>query len=263
LAVYFGVQNQFRRFSLLVALGLVLLAAGCPKPAARASSAAWIPKQAPWPDNETSWYDVLRDSTLTGRTMVRIQAVAADSTTARRGTREYAVIATNTAISAGMTLMHDSIFALLTRDSLKSVSAFQVRNLPTRQDTVISRYQGNHVVLTTNGGRTASLDAPENTYDNSILLTVIRTLDLKPESRFSLSSVASFGPWTKPADLTVVGVDSITVPAGKFVCNHCALEIAGYTLDLWYEQPAPHRYVKFENKSGGSSAVLSSYESGR
>jgi hypothetical protein len=240
------------------AFGVLALFSGCSKPKAGPAVVSWIPKHADWPDGETSYYDVLRNDTVTGKTVFRIFE------TQLAGKPVYEIAGVNTALAEGITVLHDSIGAILTRDSLRSLSAFQVRNRMSGQDTIISRYEpavrAGKVILTSNGGRTQTLAAPDNTFDNSILMMAIRALDLKPGAHYLLTSVASFGPWTKPADVEVTGEETITVPAGEFACHKVTLQIAGYTLGLWYERREPHRYVRFENRGNNSVAVLTGYE---
>jgi hypothetical protein len=130
-----------------------------------------------------------------------------------------------------------------------------------RTDTVMSSYERGKVNLVTNGGRALKLDAPANTFDNSIIVMAIRSLDLKPGAKYSLNSLASFAPWVKPAEVEVLGLDTVVVPAGRFVSHKVALGITGYRLYLWYENDGAKRYVRFENPTNNSSAVLTRYES--
>jgi hypothetical protein len=245
------------RYAVGASLFLTFLA-GCPPRAKesgrKSAQVPWIPRRASWADGEVSSYDVLRNDTIDGKTVFRFrQAVDHNQPV-------WEITGVNTAFQNEFALLHDSISALLTRDSLKPVRTFQVRNLMARQDTVTTRYEKDRVIVVANAGKTDTLAAPNNTFDNSILLMVIRTLDLQPGAKFLLTSVAAFGPWTKPTDIEVQGEETVTVPAGQFVCCRVALQIAGYTLYLWYEKAAPHRYVRFENRTNGSTAVLTKYE---
>lgn len=192
----------------------------------------------------------MRNDTVTGHATFRV-----GSRELRTG-RACEIACVNRAVVGDMEVLHDSISALLTADSLIPISSFQIRKSFSRTDTVISRYDRGRVSLATNGGKKLALDAPPNTFDNSILVMAIRALDMKPGARYALNSLASFAPWVKPADVEVLGLDTTTVPAGKYVCHKVALEIAGHRLFLWYDTSAAKRYIRFENPAGNSSAVL-------
>jgi hypothetical protein len=219
----------------------------------RAPTAPWIPRHAPWPEQEVSYYDVLKNDTLAGRSTYQVRLTEFNRTPV------YEITGINSSVSGPASTIHDSAVALLTRDSLKSVRTFQTRNALVRQDTVISRYDKGAVTVTTKTGSRV-LPVSSNTFDNSILVIAVRAFDLKPGAKYLLTSLATFGPWTKPADLEVLGDDTVTVPAGNFFCRKVLLELAGWTMQLWYERDIPHRYVKFENKNNLSVAVLTRYE---
>jgi hypothetical protein len=217
---------------------------------------AWLPRHAPWPDNETSCYDVLRSDTIVGRAVIHVRREPEENRPA------YCIVSVNRNAEPGIgrLLLHDSIAAWLSADSLIPLRSYQVRNRLSQQDTVVSVYQPGRVSLTLAGRATRVLDAPSNTFDNSILVTAIRTLELVPGAHYALTSLAVFGPWTKPVDIDVEGEETVTVPAGTFPCYRLGLQIAGFKLHLWYEKNEPRRYVRFENASGSSVAVLTSYQ---
>lgn len=237
----------------LAAIIIALLVAGCPGRKTTAPETRWIPRQPPWPNYEVSHYAVLREQETTGVTTVSIRKLP------HQPKPRYELIVVNNALVEGIQLLHDSIATLLTADSLKPVNAFQVRALPAKQETVISRYERQQVIVSGNQGKTAILPITDNTFDNSILLTAIRSLPLSPGASYLLTSVASFGPWTKPADIVVLREDTVTVPAGRFICYLVGLQIAGHSLKLWYEKAPPHRYIRFEHPVAHSSAVLTKY----
>ena len=228
---------------------LSLLAISCPK---RQAGEPLIPRHAVWSDGEVSTYDVLKDDSVVGKSVYTIRLAET------LGKRVWEIIGVNSSEDAGL---HDSVAATLSFDELKSLNSFQVRNAIARLDTVVSSYSGNKVKVTARAGQTQSLSISANTFDNSILVMVIRSLDLKPDAHYLLTSVAGFGPWTKPADVQVLGEETVRVPAGEFACRKVALQIAGWTMNLWYERAAPHRYIKFENENNNSAAVLTKYTS--
>ena len=235
------------RFALAGLALLCLLSFSCRRPKA---NEPWISRHAPWSDGEVSTFDVIKDDSVVGRSVYTIRE------TEVRGRRAWEILGVNSSDDGGL---HDSVAATLSYDELKSLGSIQVRNMIARLDTVVSRYDRDKVIITARAGQSQSLPVSANTFDNSILVIVIRALDLKPDAHFLLTSVASFGPWTKPTDVQVLGEDTVTVPAGRFTCRKVALQLAGWTMNLWYERDAPHRYVKFENQNNNSTAVLTSY----
>jgi len=262
--LWLGSAIRVFRVPVFVALAVLLAGSGCPRP--KQSPQPWLTRHAHWPDGEVSRYDVLRADTVVGQAIIRVRHDR------EQGQPAYAVISVNSSVTPGRLegqvsnlplLLHDSIAAWLTADSLKPLRSFQIRNLLNRQDTVVSIYQAGKVTVTANGSFTGTLAAPENTFDNSILVMAIRSLELAPGAHYALTSLAAFGPWTKPADVDVEGEELVTVPAGTFACYKLNLEIAGYALNLWYEKAEPRRYVRFENRSNNSVAVLTGYETDR
>jgi hypothetical protein len=242
---------MLNRFALAGLALLCLFTFSCHRPKA---SEPWISRRAPWSDGEVSCFDVVKDDSVVGRSVYTIRA------TDVRGRRAWEILGVNSSADGGL---HDSVAATLSYDELRSLGSVQVRNMIARLDTVVSRYDRDKVTITARAGQSQALPISANTFDNSILVIVLRALDLKPDAHFLLTSVASFGPWTKPADVQVLGEDTVTVPAGRFACRKVALQLAGWTMNLWYEGAAPHRYVKFENRNNNSTAVLTSYKAAR
>jgi hypothetical protein len=238
---------------LLVACCLLLWVA-CPK---RPKPEAWIPRHANWQDGEVSTYNVMKGDTVAGQSVFTIRsAIGQARGPAPTGNRVWEITGVNSSSAQGL---HDSVTATLSFDDLKSLGSFQIRSVASRLDTVISRYASGTVQIRASGGQAQTLVVPVNAFDNSILVAAIRSLDLKPGAHYLLTSVASFGPWTKPADVQVLADDTVNVPAGRFACRKVSLEIAGWPMHLWYEREAPYRYVKFENTVNNSSAVLTDY----
>jgi hypothetical protein len=232
---------------LLVVAGCLPLWVACPK---RPKPEAEIPRHANWQDPEVSTYDVLRGDSVIGNSVFTIRS------TDLAGKRVWEITGVNSSSAQGL---HDSVCATLSFDDLKSLGSFQVRNAGSRLDTVVSRYAPGTVQIKASAGQTQTLVVPANAFDNSILIAAIRSLDLKPGAHYLLTSVASFAPSTKPADVQVLADDTVSVPAGKFACRKVSLEIAGWPMQLWYEREAPYRYIKFENTVNNSSAVLTNY----
>jgi hypothetical protein len=231
---------------LAVACGLLLWAA-CPK---RSKPEAEIPRHANWQDPEVSTYSVMKGDTVVGQSVFTIRS--ADLA----GKRVWEITGVNSSSAQGL---HDSVTATLSFEDLKSLGSFQVRNAGSRLDTVVSRYAPGTVQIKASGGQSQTLVVSANAFDNSILIAAIRSLDLKPGAHYLLTSVASFAPSTKPADVQVLADDTVSVPAGRFSCRKVSLEIAGWPMNLWYEREAPYRYIKFENTVNNSSAVLTNY----
>lgn len=227
--------------------GCLLLWGACPK---RPPPETWIPRHANWQDGEVSTYDVLKGDTVVGQSVFTVRSADLG------GKRVWAITGVNSSSAEGL---HDSVFATLSFDDLKSLSSSQIRNVSGRLDTVVSRYAPGTVQIRAGGGQSQTLVVSANAFDNSILVAAIRSLDLKPGAHYLLTSVASFGPWTKSADVQVLADDTVSVPAGTFICRKVSLEIAGWPMNLWYEREAPYRYVKFENTVNNSSAVLTDY----
>jgi len=251
-------MRKSRVCHLLAVADCLLFWVACPK---RQPAEAWIPRHANWQDPEVSTYDVMKGDTVVGQSVFTIRsAIGQARGPAPTGNRIWEITGVNSSSAQGL---HDSVCATLSFDDLKSLGSFQIRNAGSRLDTVVSRYASGTVQIKASGGQAQTLVVPVNAFDNSILTAVIRSLDLKPGAHYLLTSVASFGPWTKPADVQVLADDTVSVPAGKFACHKVSLEIAGWPMHLWYEREAPYRYVKFENTVNNSSAVLTSYQVSR
>jgi len=241
---------MLNRFALAGLALLCLISFSCRRSKA---NEPWISRHAPWSDGEVSTYDVLKGDTIVGKSVYTIRSAETG------GRQVWEIVGVNSSESGGL---HDSIAAALSFDELKSLSSFQVRDAIARLDTVVSSYAGSKVKVTARAGQTQTLPISANTFDSSILLMAIRTLDLRPDAHYLLTSVSSFVPWTKPADVQVLGDETVKVPSGEFACRKLALQIAGMTMNLWYERDAPHRYVKFENRNNNSTAVLTTYTAG-
>jgi hypothetical protein len=232
----------------------LLVLAGCMN---RAREERRIPLHADWPDGETAVYDVMRGDSLVGRSRQRIDQ------TVLNGAPVYDVVSVNMTTIADVAQLHDSFATQLRRSDLSPIQGFQVSSIAIRQDTVVSNYEPGRVRLGRSGGQRLVLKTPANSYDNSALLIVMRALEFRPGAKYALNSIAAFAGSVKPADVEFAAEETVETPAGEFLCNRVTLQIAGHTLQVWYEKAAPHRYVRFENPAAGSSAVLARYGVGQ
>lgn len=95
--------------------------------------------------------------------------------------------------------------------------------------------------------RKSELRLRENAYDNESAFWLWRTLPLAEGYRARYTSVNVYEGSQAGVDLTVVGVTTVSVPAGSFEAWRVLVVSGRATRTAWIEVAAPHRLVQWDN----------------
>jgi uncharacterized membrane protein YhfC len=222
-------------FALIVALAL---AACAPSPSPFAPA-------APWSDGETSHYDVLGHGDAPKGTASWTWTKQGD------GWRESFEIAT------GGKRDHRSV------DLSPQLAPKSSRS---EQDGAIVEAEYGEATIsvrtTAKGGERTekSVARPADPVDNEASLQVQRGLPLAPGWATAYTDVIPKTAATARIELSVVGEEQVTVPAGTFAAWHVKMSTSMVSQEAWYAKDAPHLLLRYKNAGGASTFALRSWK---
>jgi predicted Zn-dependent peptidase len=114
-------------------------------------------------------------------------------------------------------------------------------------------YQGTHVtghvhVPSREGVRDAAVDTTlaEGTLDQNVFSALLTALPLASGAHWMVSAYDGTEGVVRPLTATVVGEDSVTVPAGAFACWKMALTGGQFPINFYITKTAPYLIAKYE-----------------
>jgi hypothetical protein len=94
---------------------------------------------------------------------------------------------------------------------------------------------------------TASLDVPSNALDNDQFLMTLRALPFADGVTANYVAIVAQNALKIDTTVTVLGKESVTVPAGTFDTWHVQINAGQSKQDAWYQVDAPHMLVQYNN----------------
>ena len=88
---------------------------------------------------------------------------------------------------------------------------------------------------------------PADAWDNDQLLMSIRTLPLSDTYVYTLTNVIGANATMIRTQLTVVGREQTTVPAGSFSTYKIEMSFGQSIQYIWIDAAKPHHVVRYEN----------------
>lgn len=151
----------------------------------------------------------------------------------------------------------DDRTATVRSETLRPVGATRVIVNPEKdtRTTFTSTYEDDKVVFTSDDGgkvRTAERDLPTPTedspepgyYDDESLLWVVRGIPLRAGYEGRYSNINAGNGRVFNVEVSVLGTDRVTVPAGEFDAWRIQVRTASITQLFWVDVQAPHRIVR-------------------
>lgn len=216
---------------------LILALAGCPKTGVE-------PRLDPpdWAKTEISQYRIVTAGDTVGDHIIQLHRVEHDGGPALSITSE-------TMAGAAGQETHDSAWVLVWLPDLRPIhSARRISN--PEMDMAFELVYGHEQVRTTalspSGPKDLVLPVGPLDFDNEQVTTLIRALPLAPGEPFEFNVIIGAVGMKVPAELALVGIESVEVPVGAFECRRVRLTIAGQNVDIWYELAGPRRLVRYE-----------------
>ncbi len=123
---------------------------------------------------------------------------------------------------------------------------FSVSSIYTPPDEVRFESNDNGTIRSTTRNLPEPSDkSPEpGYYDDVSLLWLVRGIDLREGYEASFQNIAANTGQTFPVDLTVVGQETVRVPAGEFRAWKVRIRTASVIQFAWVDVASPHRLVK-------------------
>ncbi len=219
-------------FTLLVA-GILAVACSQAQPSAK------LEVKVPWPDRELTQY-VITDG--------KGAEVGAGELEVSKEDDRY-LLRHNYRLGAVV----DAIAMRVRADDLKPLSEQRLITTDQGVTEIRTSYEGAKLSIyakTPDGKeQSATIDVPEDAYDNSEALFLWRALPFQQGYKVSYTNIVAANALKPRVTITVVGQEKISVPAGEFEAWHLELEAAGQKQQLWYAVAAPHYLLKYDNGS--------------
>jgi hypothetical protein len=95
--------------------------------------------------------------------------------------------------------------------------------------------------------RTASIDVPANALDNDQLLMTLRALPFAQGFENTYTVIVAQNALKVDTTVSVLGQESVTVPAGTFDTWHVQIQAGQTKQDAWYQLDTPHNLVQYDN----------------
>jgi hypothetical protein len=95
--------------------------------------------------------------------------------------------------------------------------------------------------------QTASIDVPANAVDNDQLLMTLRALPFADGLTDTYTVIVAQSALKVDTTVSVVGQESVTVPAGTYDTWHVQISAAQAKQDVWYQVGSPHMLIEYDN----------------
>lgn len=198
--------------------------------------------QIPWPDHEVTSYTI---EDREGNTVGSLELTIDKEDTTYTLTQHLDLTIEGEQIIDDITLTVDAT-------DLKPISGTEMAVIANQTIEVTAIYGPGEVAVTAtvNGEeQSATLDIPDDAYDDSEVLFLLRAIPLEVGYSATYANVVPAAGLTPKATITVVAEEQVDVPLGSFNCYKLELSIFGTTQYLWYGADSPHYLVKAEVES--------------
>jgi hypothetical protein len=220
----------------VVAIALAL--AGCRQGATAGPSLSSVSIHIPWPDHEVSEYLMLSsEGKPAGSAILSIEREGGFYLFRQTFTDEEGQ------------LIDESTLRLRAAD-LKPTSEDRVLAVTGGMAQLSTRYDGGRVyirALMPDGTEySPTLGVPQDGYDNNEVLLLVRALPLRVDYRTAFTSIVTANATRPTVTVTVVGRETVEVPAGRFDSYRVEISTGNVKLFLWYGVDEPHYLVRYE-----------------
>lgn len=231
---------------LLLVILAALLVAGCGASATATPTAAPAPTgpAAPWGAGDRAEYSIESNGTALGSLVF---------TTERKD--DGHVIKTETSAGA----VTDVSNVRVDKDLKPIGNTRQVTGAGKADFTLMTVYDKGKLSIqakTADGDKTATINVPADSWDNDQSLVSIRALPLADGYSFTYTNVVGASAAVVKTTITVVGRETVTVPAGSFTAYKVEMDFGQGKNLAWYDVKAPHHIVKYENVPAKQVIVL-------
>jgi|GEM_PF-3145777 len=139
---------------------------------------------------------------------------------------------------------------IVSSDAFKPLHMNRSSTLESGDLTIKADYSDRQVKLyatSADGKQEMPLRIPLDTFDNDEVLTAFRFMDFEKHTKFSFNILANTVGRVYPSDLTVVGKETVVVPAGKYLSTKLRLDVSGASQFFWCSQASFPYIVKYDN----------------
>jgi hypothetical protein len=228
----------------LACLLLLLIAPACRKaePGLKLAPPAWLP--------ETLHYRVSLAGQPSGTSVQVVNPTTADAT-------PMLELSQLTVVGDEQGSTRDSSWLLVRQAGLRPVHAF--RTVQTGDDVLWSEVTYTDKLagvqaMTPMGQKAIDLEIGPTDFDNDQLTTLLRALEVGADKDVDLGLVVGLVGSDIPVTVSLMGTETVMVPAGAIEARRLQLGIAGQVVDLWFETAGRKRMVRYE--APGSELVM-------
>lgn len=224
---------------LVILLAISFVSGGCggTKEATPTTTPTGMVSGTPWTDGEQTSYRI-EDQ--------KGNLVGSGKLTAKRDSDAWILKQNYTLGSA-----NDDIAIRVRIDNLKPISEKRTISTPQGKTVITTLYGDSELAITAKtpqgDEKSATIDVPQDAYDNDEALFLWRTLPFAVGYSTSYINIVAANALKPTITLTVTGKEEIEVPAGNFNCYKLELSAAGSKQYLWYGVDPPHYLIKYDN----------------
>jgi|GEM_PF-1312588 len=229
--------------TLSVILGASLLITFCNK--GKAPGLKLAPPE--WTDNEINHYRILAQGKQIGSHILSMKLGKSDNI-------ETIELNSWTHVKSKAGESQDSSWLVVRRDNLRPIHGFRAlqtggQNL--RAEVIYKKDKASIKAKTPIGDKLLDIPIGPTYFDNDEMTTLLRALVLKTDGETKLDVVVGLGGSSAPVRLKMMGTEKLEHQAGSFECNKLQMNLAGQTINLWYEKTGMKRLVRYEAPSSG------------
>ena len=198
-----------------------------------------------WPATEKCVYSLAVDSAPVGVYSVAIRSLDTLGHAALE-------IASLTVLQTPAGLASDSAVVLARRAGLAPLRSRRTVSAPSGTARASVTWAGGRAAMLVEKPEetlSVSLRVDRRTFDNDQLTTLLRVLDVPPETTVALQALSGMATIAIPVRVQSLPDERAVVPAGDFLCRRLRMTVLGRDIDLWYEPAGTRRMVRYLDSS--------------
>ncbi len=143
----------------------------------------------------------------------------------------------------------DETSVVVDASTLKPISGTRTITTPTDKEELSVTYSSEGALIK-QGDRQSGLSVPEHSYDNDMSLFLWRTLRFERGYSAAYVTIITNRRSRQTVELKVFGLESVTVPAGRFDAWKLDINAPGARQTAWFADTPSRPLLKYDNSRG-------------
>ena len=209
-------------------------------------------KNPNWADGEKGTYIIIQGKDTVGTSVYQIRQKDYDKTKA------YQIEVKLSSEYQGRKNA-DNVILMVNQNDLKPLKLERTISAETDTYSFSALYGKEKIKIkakTPQGEKQTDIDNPQDGYDNEEVIMLLRALPFKVGYKTTFTDVSVSGLISIPIDVEVVSLDTVIVPAGKFISYKVKMKFAGREVFAWYQKDKPNWMVQYGEPQMGTQLIL-------